>query len=306
MVSWIVVGLGAGCAAPSPNLVLTDEHNYSFTGSVDFGQLDLAVGADITFCYDALTTTLRGNPMPAAPQELLFAKFSLDLDTLTEKITDGTLTQSDSPYQTLLANPGACGVLSSTMSVLDNPHDPVAEHLDDGGIWLATVRDITPRADILMSKVVTFSDASTATEVAFTDDCSSANFTADLHSPSMVDAPKGEDQPITFDWSGLENDANGKAFDPLLPAELVVGKLGDLEVADAEASFMRLYEVAEELYTVDVYGVTAWTDLSALVDASGAAFGGFDKGLWFIAINCTDATQCLSPTPLFLTLVDVR
>jgi hypothetical protein len=294
----------------SSAIVVTDADNYSFTGSIDLGDQLLTEGVDFEICWDGLTTTLRGNdmPEPSSVDRVILIKFALDQPALEEKIETGTLLQSDADggSQYFIDEPGTPCVMASDLEVIGNHLVPEIDLVSDPGTtWLASIQMLDPRPDILMSTLLTFDAGAAPQDLGFSDGMSTIDFTADLGESPTISVPAGEG-PYSFDWSGLEKDAMGVAFNPLLADELIVGHVPTDDILAVEADFVRLYEVADELYTASVYGLIAVDDLGVAVDDAGTGFGGFTKdGTWLLALVCTLDT-CTSPTPMFLAVVEVR
>lgn len=296
---------GASCGS---EVVLTDADNYTFTGTIELAEVVLKSQTDFELCWNNLTTTLRGNPMPdpATVDRVLLAKFLLTEEEVYAKLETGTLYQSDSQVQFFVDDAGAVCAFASDFEVLGNKLVPEVELFEDpNALWLATLMELDPRPDILMSKILRFEDAATDSYCEFTDGMSTIDFVADLHSGTnpCVDAGAA---PYSLDLSAVTLDSTGAPYDVLLADELLIGRVDSSDIADVESVFVRLYEEAAELYTMDVYGLVIVDDLSAAVDAGGNAFPGFTTdGTWLIGTTCTLDT-CTSPTPLFLTTVDVN
>jgi hypothetical protein len=124
------------------------------------------------------------------------------------------------------------------------------------------------------------------------------------------------DTKQTFDWSAVTVDTSDHEWDVRAADKLLIGKLSG-GVKDAEADFLQLDELAEELYTMNVYGQTfaklvddGSTDqidqegnVIWPIDLNGDSFTGFtEDGTWLMGIECS---TCTSPAPLFLTVLEV-
>ena len=70
-------------------------------------------------------------------------------------------------------------------------------------------------------------------------------------------------------------------------------------VADLEADFLHIEDLADRLFYGDVSGKGEF-DLAELVDQDGNAFESVDSGLSLLALRCG---SCISPAPLFLGVV---
>lgn len=292
----------------SSDVVVTDACNYSFSGAIELNELVLLEATEFEICWDELTTTLRGNPMPdpSTVERVVLVQFAMDRSALEADIEAGTLVQSDAKTQYFLDYPGAGCVMASDLEVIDNNLVPEIDLFDEEGCtWLASIQMLEPRPDILASAVVSFQPGVPHQDLHFLDEnASTIDFTAELPGASCITVP-ADDAPYSFDWSGMVLDAMGQPFDYLLADELIVGHIPSDDVSVIETDFVRLYEIADQLYSANVYGLAAVDDLSIAVDEAGNAFPGFTTdGTWLIALVCTLDT-CTSPTPMFLAVVDV-
>jgi hypothetical protein len=132
------------------------------------------------------------------------------------------------------------------------------------------------------------------------------DFDVDLTSAAPIqttaDAP-----PYTLTWAAVTTDVNGAEFDDLLGDTLRITHLDVPDVASAEAVFLQLDIVADQMYFLDVYGDESVPDLSSAVSLpDGSPFPGFTSdGVWLVGIECTDIS-CFSPAPLLLAVVEAE
>lgn len=295
---------GTGNGVPDDALKFEQENNYSYTGDIVIGEVQVQSGADSMVDWCALTIDLRGRAVtdPSSVDQVLLAEFALSQEELMAKIETNDIYQNDSASQWLVVEPEACSVPMSQFEVIGNVFDPSTYMVENADrTWLASVMN-TPddRLDILMSTFVVPKGDSTNDVVTLDDDSATLTFEADLHSAPALQVAAGEVPWV--DWSGVSTDVNGAPYDPLLGDRLVIGKVPVATVEEAEDVFLRLDEEAEMLYFINVYGKTA-ADLSTATSADGAKFDGFTTdGIWFVGVECL---TCTSPAPLILTVVEV-
>ncbi len=291
-----LVPLAAACSGGGGDLELTDEHNYTFTGSLGVQEVEVQPETDLTFDWSGVTTDLRQRPFDGSIDEFALVEPFDDIDTFLEKAVRNQFKQADLQYS-YLAEPAesATSILASELGIIGNELDVAL--LGDGTAWLASLNDYPEgRTDLLMSKVIRPTAGSTNTVVSFTDGCTELTYDVDMHSMPALTAADGA-TPI-LDWSGLTQDVHGNAFDPLLGDELLVARFDAGAVEEVEAQFLQLDSAAAELYRTSVYGETD-ADLSEL-----QGFGGFTRdGVWMVGLVNTTA---LSPVPLALARVEVE
>jgi hypothetical protein len=299
----VVVGiLGVVGCGGSNDLVLVDANNYAYHGEIDLRRVEVATQTDLDIRWDELTTDIRGRPLdPTTVQQVAILEVREpfeDAITLIEK--DELRSTQDAR---LYDNPGGTSARISEFSAVSNAFEIALLIENPASTWLLSLLNVEDGlTDLLMSTVIVPTEGVSATEVAFTDDSASLEVEVDLHTAEPVVARAG-DGPFTLDWTGLENDVFGHAFDPIRGDQLMVARYASTDVADIEAAFLDLDGQAEELYRADAYGVTG-VDLSLAADADGRAFPGFTKdGTWLVAILCT---TCTTPVPLVLSIVDVE
>jgi hypothetical protein len=308
----------------SGDLVLTDAQNYSYTGDYQVIEVPVASGVDSTICFDAVTTDIRGRPMdPTAIDEITLSNFYLTTEEITVKVVENSLDQGDvADYREVALDEGTHAgktcVNLSDFSIIGNPLIPETEFLESAdNTWLATLwkESDNGRNDILMSVVVVPVEGEKNTAVNFSTESSVLTFDADLASLTTVQTSPNQD--ITVDWAGVTTDVSGFPFDVRLADRLVIGKVAGTDIDAIEANFLQLYEQADEVYFLDVYGLnfSELTDNGNLIrldengdpvlprQLDGTPFTGFTTdGTWLMGFDCT---TCTSPAPVFLTVVDV-
>lgn len=304
------------CASPGA-IVVTDANNYSYAATFDLTVVDVRAQADILVTWNAVTQDIRGRPLdPTTVEEFTFSRVTMTPDELAEAVVSNTLDQGDIADFRQFFPTTEVEVNISQTSIIGNPLVPETEFLaDPGSTWLATLWKSSPdgRNDILMSVGIRPVDGEVVERVDMTNTSSVLTLDPDL--VSLVSPSTCEGLTYTVDWTGLVNDANGNPFDERSGDRMIIGKVNRDTVEEVEDVFLTLFEEASELYYLDVYGLRYAElngDVSRVGDdglpvvpraLDGTPFPGFTKdGIWLIGIECL---TCTSPTPLFLTVVDV-
>jgi hypothetical protein len=118
-----------------------------------------------------------------------------------------------------------------------------------------------------------------------------------------VDLSVGERLPLEttgIDWAKLEVPTDCGSFPINKYDWLMVARYEGISFGDLEADFLRVDELAAEVWNADVEGRSTF-DLLELVSDSGQAFTGFDdQGIWLLALRCT---TCNNPAPPYLAIV---
>ncbi|MFN7142365.1 MAG: hypothetical protein ACK4YP_01200 [Myxococcota bacterium] len=285
--------------------VFTDANNYGYTSAIDVSSQEVQLRTDVTVDWSGLTTDLLGHAMdPAVDVDIVWiVQFpNLTEEEVADAIVAETLLQEDvGPYIQFRNEAGATSAtLSEFVFPPATPIVPEEDFTDGSGTWL--VRATTGLVENRMLGFMRPTDTTTNTTFALASDTATLAFDADLQS---LEAFSFDDEPATYtaDWSALETHANGNEVDLGLLDQLMIARYDGMTLSDIEADFIDVELIASEIYTADVYGLTA-ADLSVAVSATtGEAFAGFGAdSLWLVALRCT---ACTNPAPPFLTVVQV-
>jgi hypothetical protein len=301
--------LFAACSGTSGDdfdgsFVLSDANNYSYTSHLGIGAQVVERGADFTIDWSGLTTDLLGHPVdPAADVgEVYLLSFpALSQTEVEDLLATEQLTMSD-----LLVIAFKTGVTGQTSLMASDlvippaaPFQPETYFTDTDATWLVRATDGATTNRMLSFAVPT--EGSESHAITLDDGATTLDFAADLHGLDAFSI--GEQDAYTVDWSGLTRHADGNSVELLDLDQLMLARYDGLSISELEEQFLDLDLIADALYTADVYGDRT-ADLSAAVDADGAAFSGFGAGtLWVLALRCT---TCANPAPPFLTLVEVE
>lgn len=293
--------------APSGDMVFTDANNYTFESEFQIGAVEVMPEADLLIDWSGLTTDIRGRAVdPLAIDQVLFVEFGATQAEILEKIDANDLQQSDALNQYLYFNGGVDNIMVSEMAILGNPFDLTLLQEDASKTWLLSLTNIVEaRFDFLMNTFVVPTEGSKNTMVVIDDDSASLTFTVDLATAPALQTAAGL-PGYSLDWSAATTDVFGRDLDLALVSRLIIGKVATDDIAQVEADFLQLYEKADELYTLDVNGLTFADLTQATEQTTGATFGGFSTdGTWVVGIECT-RQECTNPAPLLLAVVEVE
>lgn len=310
----MLAALLAACGSPGPDdpgeveasgpLVVTDAHNYSYTGSLDVVETSTAAGADASIDWSGLTADLRGRPVvPAEVDQLALIAFAQRREDILAAISVNDLSQSEvADYRLFMNDEGRTEAMLSEFSVFGNDFVPESEFVarDAVGSWAVALQDeVNDRLDILTLEFLAPETGGSGTAVVIDDSSAKLDFVAELGVPLVVT----EASTMMLDWSGLTTEAGGQPFDDLRADRLFLGHVPLEDEREIEARFVSILDLADAVYQLDVYGETE-ADLTLAVDDDGAAFSGFEAGgTWMVGLECT---MCTSPAPVLLMRMDVR
>lgn len=318
---WLALALVVGCSGKdkdsgdeplSPDLMMSDENSYGYTGSLEISSTAVAAGSDATVDWCGLTTDIRGRSVdPNTVDRLVLIEVALSAEEVMTAIEANSLTQEDTVTQWIFQNEqiNGCTANLSDFSILANDFNP-ANFVESSNTWLLSATNFADgQFDFLMPKIVVPTSGEANTDIVYTDTCAVLTADADLTGPKPLRTSASFDS-YTLDWSGVTKDVYGQDFDDELGNRVLIGKVDLPSVSDVEEIFLRVDTEASELYRLNevdglpvVFGETS-ADLMLATDDAGNAFGGFTTdGIWLVGIECT---TCTSPAPLLLSVVEVE
>lgn len=306
-IGWVGLFL-AGCPGKGDGetIAFEDRNNYAFDGTFTIDSVQVGTGANFCIDWSAVTTDIRDRAFdPVDVDQVALLQFDLTPSEVADQIDTNQLRQDDASNQYLWSQPGGeSSACTQDFEIIGNAFDPAVLVEDDAKTWIVSLIDLdTGKNDILMTLFVEPAEASENDAVAVTDASAELDYTVDIAGKPGL-AATADAGAWTLDWSAVTNDVNGTPFDPLLGDELLIAHYsGFASVNEVEGVFLQLDTVADETFTMDVYGEVD-ADLSGAEDAGGQGFGGFTTdGVWLVAVSCT---TCTSPVPMLLGWVDVK
>ncbi|MBL6975201.1 MAG: hypothetical protein ISR64_05660 [Deltaproteobacteria bacterium] len=283
-------------------VVLTDDDNYTFSGSMDIRSYTLAALGDPLFDWSGLKVDLQGhamNPAGDVDQAAVIVFTNITEEEIEAGLSTNTLEQSHVTLFTQLKTAGATSAHLSEFTVFGNDID-VEQYFEEGyGVWLLTItRGTVPGVGTLMAAFLRPEATASAITLELTKDSTVLDFTVDLESLEGVPFPPSTPDAI-LDWSGLTAKGDGMEFVAGDVDEVMVAHYTDLTPTDLEKQFLDVELLADEVWTADVASGTT-LELIALSGATGPFPGIDDEGTWLLTLRCT---TCANPVPPFLTLL---
>lgn len=288
-------------AAADGTVLLGDENNFFYTGTLDAPSFAMAQNTDITVSWADLVTDLRCHdldPVVDIDNSALLIFPYLTEEEVEDGLSTDTLDQADLGGY-LSQQPGdATSVSLSGYTFFGTDADIVNRYDAGSGTWLVLLTTGTEVAiGTRMLAFITPTDAGGLTETSVSDGCSILDFDADL--ASLTPVPMLSDGPWELDWSALTQNGQDGEFVPTRADGVMIARFAE-SVAELEDNFLDLEELAEDVWTYELTsGTTA--DLGALTGPSDPFPGFLDDGVWVLALTCS---TCPNPAPLFLTIVE--
>jgi hypothetical protein len=295
---------------PGPDLVITDENNYTLSTSWTIGTTNVIEKFDVIVDWNALTVDAWGvSPFPVLDTDkLVLMQVLADVDELPARIA------ADDLGNDLLDTWEAVSDNEAFLNVSDlrpqgdptgTPFDP-ADFLfpSDSVSWLSALvvmngEQYDIRQALILVPVLPGEGGSA--QASFTDTSSSATWSAAIDGVPLVTA-EGHDQ-YTLNWQGLVNDALGRRYDEARINHLFIASF-DEDPATLASNLFELEELATGWWTMDIANEDEGLPEIAR-DADGATFPGFTAGpTWLIGASCT-TVDCFTRFPAWLVEVDV-
>ena len=289
-------------------LVLTDANNHAAVYSPTLEAVEVADAADVEFCWEGLTTDLRGRPAsPGTMKRAFLAWYDGDRADLLAHFPDNSLGPgADLEFWSTLLEPGETCATVSRMEIIGNPLG--VEHFTEarGGTWVAGVtadgwlgrEEIRGALELRPRAVPTL-------HADIVPDSATLTAGADLSRAEPVPACAGSTQ---VDWSAVTVTEAGLPWDATQDTLVVLHSEAPLDEVEAG------YVVATD--TAETWSAPVWMETAAAlyddgspgarfpVAADGRAFDGFtEDGTWFVGVACGN---CPSPAPSLLAVVDVQ
>ena len=295
---------GDSGASLSGDLILTDALTYRYTGSVEAEVIEVESQVDASVDWSALSLDLRQRSLsgPEAVEQAALLELYGSVEEIKEALSSNALKQSDIRDYRLFSNvDGASGAMLSDFSVLGNPFDPTVDLVDNGGSWIVSLIEGSVASPVVLSLAFLSPVVGAGqSEIRFTNDTAALDFNVDLRDSGGLATAAG--LSYTVDWSGLTVDAVGNPFNPQTAQRLVVGHVPIDDPDQLTASFLQVFDLADGLWRLDVYGQTS-AALEEATSEEGDAFPGFTVGgSWLVGLECP---TCLNPAPPVLAVVTV-
>ena len=299
-VSWLILLGLPGCGGESDEtVVLSDDQNYAFDSNLFSSPQAVQAYADITVDWSGLETDILDRSMdPTEVDQILLVR--IDDATPEEVLADlamDDLKQSD-VYGIAEYWPPA-GITSAVLSDFQVvPAGSIlepSEILEPGPTYLLAA--ITESLGGV--RMLGFMDAQEESEVQTVSlDISTASLT---YTVGLEHGERIQGVGNLVDWADLTQDMVGKALKLNKLDELIVGRY-TVTTEEIESDFLRVKELADDLWEVNVEGLPGLVDLTGLVSVQGTSFERFTGAdTWLVGLLCG---TCYNPAPLFLGRVE--
>jgi hypothetical protein len=287
----------AGCGKTG-TVDLSDDNNYYFLADITAASQQVGAREDATVDWCALTTDLQDRAVdPAADVDIArMIRFTLTQDEVIEGINYDNLRQSDVSGNADYENPGSdCSAPLSDFFFLGSAFPVEDELVETTDAYLLSLITLTEEGgeDYRTFTFIEPVEGNTNHEVYLEDSTATLAYDVDISSSAPL---VFEDNDTIIDWAGLTGDAADQSITLSNIDTLMLAQYDTLTLADLEADFLKIEDVADRIFYANVEGRGDF-DLAELTDENGAAFDGFDSGTWLLALRCG---TCISPAPLFL------
>ena len=150
-------------------------------------------------------------------------------------------------------------------------------------------------AGVRMSSFLAPSNASENSFVGLSNQSSEIAYQVDLSAGNRLPVDTTE-----LDWADLEVPTACGVFPINKFDGLMIGRYDSVSLESLEADFLKVDELADELWTADIEGRSSFV-LADATNSAGEAFAGFDSNsVWLVALRCF---TCNNPAPPYLALV---
>ncbi len=277
-----------GCG--DEDILLEDTNNYTFTSTLEIGNVEILEKTDIVVDWCSLTVDFLGLEMVEGEVDyVVLSRWELTKEELENTLVATNLPQKDlSGSADYKPTDGECSAPLSEFEFLGTPilvEDEIYQ--SDTSTYILTVF-AEDRA-----KMLTFFEPTatgSADPIIIDNNSGLVEFDVNVDAGSPVSA---SGTPLV-DWSSLTQDGAAQEF-PLNKMDRLFIAQYDLTVEELETDFVYL-----ETLSVDDWTVSS----DALLDYDLSTIDGFpgfdDSSLWILAMRCT---TCYNPAPPFLTVV---
>jgi hypothetical protein len=294
--------------APSEDIVLSDEHNYSSQSSLSIPTVETATGVDLDLCWTNVTTDLQCHEVdPVADLDNVGL---LRLLNMTEEDVEASIAADDLPQSAVdgylsveTDHESTCAKLSDLTffgTVVDVTEAYVES--DESTFMLLVSTGTMPGVGARSMVFLKPTSESDVTRIDVGQGCGILEFTADLSSAEPLSVPS--EGPWMLDWGELSVDGAGQTVVFQDINRLVLGFYAGMSVGDIEARIFDLELMATELYEISLPGGRT-ADLSEATErTSGDKFSSFardEEGVWLLGLICSD---CRNPSPIALTVLE--
>ena len=285
------------CGPGEGTALLAADQNYDFSSTLSVEVQEIAAGQDAIVDWSELSVDQLSKDIDTSEvDQLMIVRFEdlaqeevLDLaakDCLKQKDVTGVVEvfPEDSDTQAML----------SDFQLIGYNVDPAEQFQEDMGTFLLSVYTEN-MAGVRMSSFLAPSNASDNSFVGLSNQSSEIDYQVDLGAGNRLPL-----DTIELDWAELEVPTACGVFPINKFDGLMIGRYDSVSLESLEEDFLKVDELADELWTADVEGRSSFV-LTEATNAAGEAFTGFDSdSVWLVALRCF---TCNNPAPPYLALV---
>jgi hypothetical protein len=286
-----------GCGPSEGEAVLNADLNYSFGSTISADSQLFASGQDAVVDWSALSVDQLGKPMsPDEIDQLLIVRFeALSRQEVLDKAAEDCLQQRDiTGVVEVFPEAGEAQANLSDFQLIGYQVDPEEQFQEGLGTFLLSAyTDGVP--GVRMLSFLEPSASSDNLDLYLKNESASIVYSVDLSVGERLPS-----STTAIDWAQLAVPTECGSFAVNKYDWLMLAHYESAGLTDLEDDFLRVDELATEIWNADIEGRSTY-DLLTLVSDEGKPFTGFtDQGIWILALRCT---TCSNPAPPFLTIV---
>ena len=292
-----VISLSA-CKPKDGLVLLSSEQNYAFDSSLAVSSQSIASGVDAQVDWSGLTQDQLGKEVDLEDvDQLIIVRFEeLSQEDVLEKASVDCLQQKDiTGVVEFFPEEAQSTAHLSDFQLIGYNVDPAEQFQEGMGTFLLSAYT----EGVPGVRMLTFVEPKATSDsdvVLLTSESAAVTYSVDL----MV----GERLPLdttSLDWAKLEVPTDCGFFPINKYDWLMIARYSDNSLDDLEADFLRVDELADDVWNADIEGRSTF-DLLGMTSENGTAFEGFDRdATWLVALRCS---TCSNPAPPFLALVE--
>jgi len=286
------------CGAGDDVTLLAAGQNYDFSSTLSVESQEITAGQDALIDWSELTVDQLGKSMtPDEVDQLIIVRFEeLSESEVLEKAAKDCLQQKDiTGVVEFFPEAQETSASLSDFQLIGYNVDPAEQFKEGMGTFLLSAYTEGMPGTRMLS-FLSPRDSSENLNVSLLNGSAGVDFTVDLSVGERL-----SQATLSIDWAKLEVPTDCGSFPINKYDWLMVARYDDMVLADLEADFLRVDELASEVWNADIEGRSTF-DLMELVSDDGNAFSGFDSdSIWLLALRCT---TCNNPAPPFLAIID--
>ncbi len=287
----------SGCGPGEGTVLLSPEQSYDFSSTLSVDIQEIAAGQDAVVDWSALSVDQLGKDVATSEvDQLMIVRFEeLSQEEVLERAAVDCLKQKDvTGVVEVFPDDSDTQAMLSDFQLIGYNVDPAEQFQEGMGTFLLSVYT-EGLAGVRMSTFLSPQNSSENGLVTLNNESSQVDYEVDL--AAGVPLPTSTTE---LDWADLEIPTDCGVFPINKFDGLMIARYDNASLEELEADFLKVDDLADELWTADIEGRSSLV-LSDALNAAGEAFSGFDsESLWLVALRCF---TCNNPAPPYLTLV---